>query len=90
MPVFAAVNALDLEVVAQTSEAFECNVTGCRYAEFFKELGEPEIGFLFCCGGDWAMAEGLSPDLELTRTQTIMQGAPHCDFRYRLREARSS
>ena len=53
------------------------------------ELGEPALGFLFSCGGDWAMAEGLSPNLELTRTQTIMQGAPHCDFRYRLSKAPS-
>jgi hypothetical protein len=89
-PVAAAGNALDVEVLAQTPEAFECNVTGCRYAEFFHQLDEPELGFLICCGGDWAMAEGISPDLELTRTQTIMQGAPHCDFRYRLRAAPSS
>ena len=90
LPIPAAANALDVEVLSQTSEAFEFNVTGCRYAEFYKQLREPELGFLFSCGGDWAMAEGLSPDLELTRTQTIMQGAPHCDFRYRLRKAPSS
>ncbi len=89
-PIAAAGNALDMEVLAQTSEVFECNVTGCRYAEFFNGLGEPELGFLLSCAGDWAMAEGISPDLELTRTQTIMQGAPHCDFRYRLRAAPSS
>lgn len=29
-----------------------------------------------------AMAEGFSGDIELTRTQTIMQGASHCDFRF--------
>jgi hypothetical protein len=86
----AAANALDVEELSRTPEAFEFNVTGCRYAEFYKQLGGPELGFLFSCGGDWAMAEGLSPDLELTRTQTIMQGAPHCDFRYRLSKARSS
>lgn len=85
----AAANALDVEELSRTPEAFEFNVTGCRYAEFYKQLGEAELGFLFSCGGDWAMAEGLSPDLELTRTQTIMQGAPHCDFRYRLRNERS-
>jgi hypothetical protein len=28
------------------------------------------------------MAEGFGPDIQLTRTQTIMQGASHCDFRY--------
>ncbi len=87
-PIAAAGNALDIEVIAQTSEAFECNVTGCRDAEFYRRLGEPELGFLFSCGGDWAMAEGVSTDLELTRTQTIMHGAPHCDFRYRLSKAR--
>ncbi len=85
----AAANALDVEELSRTTEAFEFNVTGCRYAEFYRQLGEAELGFLLSCGGDWAMAEGLSPDLELTRTQTIMEGAPHCDFRYRLRNERS-
>ncbi len=89
-PIAAAGKALDMEVLAQTPEVFECNVNGCRYADFFRQLEEPELGFLICCGGDWAMAEGIGPDLELTRTQTIMQGAPHCDFRYRLREVRSA
>jgi hypothetical protein len=28
------------------------------------------------------MTEGLDTDVQLTRTQTIMQGASHCDFRY--------
>jgi hypothetical protein len=30
------------------------------------------------------MAEGFGADVHLTRTQTIMQGAAYCDFRYRL------
>ena len=25
----------------------------------------------------------LDPDIKVTRTQTIMQGASHCDFRYK-------
>jgi len=32
---------------------------------------------------NFAVAEGFGPDIKLTRTQTIMQGADHCDFRYR-------
>jgi hypothetical protein len=35
---FAAGDALDYEVVKKTPDAFEINVTGCRYAKFFKEL----------------------------------------------------
>jgi len=55
-------------------------------AQFYKELDEPELGFLFLCSQDFPLTEGLSPDLELVRTQTIMQGANHCDFRFRLKQ----
>ena len=84
---FAREDALDYRVREQSQDAFEIDVTGCRYAEFYKELGEPELGFLLVCSADFAMADGFGPDIKLTRTQTIMQGASHCDFRFkRLRE----
>ena len=84
---FAREDALDYRVREQSQDAFEIDVTGCRYAEFYKELGEPELGFLLVCSADFAMAEGFGPNIKLTRTQTIMQGASHCDFRFkRLRE----
>jgi hypothetical protein len=82
---FAAGNALDYEVVKQAPDAFDVNVTGCRYARFFQELGAPELGFLLICSSDFPMAEGFGPEVQLTRTQTIMQGASHCDFRYILK-----
>jgi len=80
---FAREDALDYRVREQSQDAFEIDVTGCRYAEFYKELGEPELGFLLVCSADFTMAEGFDPDIKLTRTQTIMQGASHCDFRYK-------
>ena len=75
--------ALDYEVKEQSQDAFDLNVTGCRYAEFYKALGAPELGFLLVCSADYHMAEGFGPEIKLTRMQTIMQGASHCDFRYR-------
>jgi predicted ArsR family transcriptional regulator len=75
-------DALDYEVKEQSQDAFDLDVGRCRYAEFYKELGEPELGFLLVCSADYLMAEGFSPEIKLTRTQTIMQGASHCDFRY--------
>ena len=30
------------------------------------------------------MFEGLAPDMAFTRTQTRMEGAEYCDFRYRV------
>ena len=84
---YAREDALDYRVIEQSQDAFEIDVTGCRYAEFYKKLGEPELGFLLVCSADFPTAEGLGADIRLTRTQTIMQGASHCDFRYkRLRE----
>ena len=84
---FAAGDALDYEVLKQSPDAFEVNVTECRYARFYNEIGAPELGFLLACGADFSMTEGFGPDVRLTRTQTIMQGASHCDFRYVLKQS---
>lgn len=78
-------DALRMEVLLQDDERFEFNVTRCRYAEVYREMGLGSIGHLLSCNRDGAFCEGYDPRLELTRTQTIMEGASHCDFRYRRR-----
>jgi L-2-amino-thiazoline-4-carboxylic acid hydrolase len=83
---FAAGDALTYEVVRKSPDAFEVNVTGCRYAEFYNKIGAPELGFLLTCNADFSHAEGFGAGVELTRTQTIMEGASHCDFRYALQQ----
>jgi hypothetical protein len=82
----AAGDALDYEVIQQGPDAFDVNVTGCRYAKLYQELGVPELGFLLVCDADYPITEGFGADIQLTRTQTIMQGASHCDFRYSLKK----
>jgi predicted RNase H-like nuclease len=77
-------NALEIDVLARSETAFDFNVTRCRYAELYRALGIPELGAVFSCNRDAALIEGFNPSVEFTRTQTIMQGAPFCDFRYRL------
>jgi predicted ArsR family transcriptional regulator len=89
LPYFSAGDALDAQLVAREADKLDFNVTGCRYAQFYKELGAPELGFLLLCSLDYPMAEGVGADLELQRTQTIMQGASHCDFRWRLKKEAS-
>jgi hypothetical protein len=83
---FAAGDALEYQVLKQAPDGFDVNVTQCRYAQFFHQLGVPELGFLLVCGADFPMAEGYGAGVQLTRTQTLMQGASHCDFRYALRK----
>jgi L-2-amino-thiazoline-4-carboxylic acid hydrolase len=80
---YARDDALEYDVLEETADAYAINVRRCRYAEFYKELGEPELGFLLVCSADFAVVDGFGGDVKLTCTQTIMQGADHCDFRYR-------
>jgi len=85
--VWAAGGSLGIEPVAKSDEKLDFNVTRCQYAEFFKALGLPELGALFHCSRDFAMVEGFNPALTLKRTQTIMEGATHCDFRFARKSA---
>ncbi len=75
-------NALELDVLERTDEAYAFNVTRCGYAELYRALGIPELGAVLSCNRDFALIEGFSDDVMLKRTQTIMGGAPYCDFRY--------
>lgn len=84
--VWAGGGSLEIDVQDGDDDQFNFNVTGCKYAEFYKDLGMPELGFLVHCSRDFAMIDGFDPNLELTRTQTVMEGASHCDFRFRRKE----
>ena len=85
-PRWTAEDALRTEVLRSTPDAFDFNVTRCRYAEMYREMGLAELGAILSCNRDGSCCEGYDPKLKLTRTQTIMGGAGHCDFRY-VREA---
>lgn len=76
-------DALTTEVKEQTDTDYVFHVTRCRYAEMYRDMGLGEIGHLLSCQRDGTFCEGYDPKLKLTRTQTIMQGASHCDFHYR-------
>jgi hypothetical protein len=78
-------DALEIDLIQRDDMTFAFNVTRCRYAELYKSLGIPELGALLSCNRDGALIEGFNTDVALTRTQTIMEGAQHCDFRYRLK-----
>lgn len=78
-------DALTIEVRRADDTAYDYDVTRCRYAEMYRSLGIPELGAILSCGRDFALGDGFNPDLTLSRSQTIMEGAPRCDFRYRVK-----
>jgi predicted ArsR family transcriptional regulator len=75
--------SLIVDVVEDDDARFGFNVTRCKFKEMYEEMGAGDLGFLLSCNRDFASFEAMAPDLEFARTQTRMEGAPYCDFRYR-------
>ncbi len=85
-PLWTKGDALRIETLRKDETRYDFNVTRCRYAEMYKAMGIAELGAVLSCNRDGAFCEGYDPKLKLERTQTIMGGATHCDFRYRMEE----
>lgn len=75
-------DALQIEVLEQSDDRYSFDVTRCRYAEMYRSLGLADLGAVLSCNRDYSLIEGYNPEIELTRAQTIMQGAATCTFRY--------
>jgi len=82
---WAAGDALELDIHKQTEEHFSFDVTSCAYAEMYKTMGLGDIGHILSCNRDGVFCEGYDSNIELERKQTIMEGADRCTFRYRYR-----
>jgi hypothetical protein len=81
---WTAEDALTIDILEQTEQSLDFNVTRCRYAEMYRDMGISELGSVLSCDRDGNFCKGYNPRLTLERTQTIMRGASCCDFRYRL------
>jgi hypothetical protein len=79
-------DAVTSDLLEFTPEKISMNTTRCRYAEMYRELGMADLGFTLSCARDFALVEGFNPKIKLERTQTIMEGADYCDFRFTLGE----
>jgi hypothetical protein len=82
LPIWQEGGALELDLAVGSPGRLEFDVTRCRYAEMYRELGIPELGAVLSCNRDGAFCTGFNPAIALTRTKTIMEGAERCDFRY--------
>lgn len=54
-------------------------VDRCLWAEAMRPLADPELSHAFTCYGDFPQVTAINPNFVLTRTMTLMQGAPYCD-----------
>jgi hypothetical protein len=82
---WTAEDALRTEVLKSSQTEYHFNVTKCRYSEMYRDMGLADLGAILSCNRDGAFCEGWNENLKLTRTQTLMGGATHCDFRYEMK-----
>jgi hypothetical protein len=82
-------DALEIEMIEQSPDRLSFNVVRCRYADMYRALGLDDLGASLSCQRDFALIEGFNPAVKLERGQTLMQGASHCDFRFRRVDASS-
>ena len=87
LPRWTANGSLEIDVLEAGPDKLSFNVTRCRYAEMYRDMGLGPIGHLLSCNRDGEFCTGYNPDMKLERNQTIMGGASHCDFRYRMEPA---
>jgi hypothetical protein len=70
-------------IVKDSADEYAVNMTQCDFADYFRSIGAADIGALLTCGVDYAVTDRLHSDWTLTRNQTLMMGASHCDFCWR-------
>ena len=71
---------LEIDYLDESEDCFKYNVKKCIWAYTFKKLGASDFGFHTMCMGDYGIAKGISPNVTLKRTKTLMQGDEFCDF----------
>ena len=74
------------EHTEESRTAFAYTVGHCAYAEMYRRMGLGELGPVLSCLRDAAFAEGFDLRMRLDRPQTIMEGAPLCQFRYTIED----
>jgi len=74
------------ERVADEPGRIAYRFTRCLWAEVFRELGEPELGWLFCAGDEPA-TRAYNPRMRFSRTQVLMCGDEICDHVFYVEEA---
>ncbi|MFC1681613.1 L-2-amino-thiazoline-4-carboxylic acid hydrolase [Pseudomonadota bacterium] len=73
---------VEVEHLRDDGEALDMDVVGCRYAQYFLGVCEPELGSILTCELDEHTVSASNDEVTLNRPKTIMKGDSKCEFRY--------
>jgi len=73
---------VETKVITEESDTvIASRITECLFAKTFRDAGAPDIGYAWCCHGDFAWAQAFNPKLRLIRDKTLMNGDEYCNPR---------
>jgi hypothetical protein len=75
-------DSLVIEDFIHSNNKLTFRITRCKYAEYYKKLNVEKLGNTLSCCRDKAFLNGLSENIEICRSKTILEGNPSCDFVY--------
>ena len=75
-------NALEIDILEKSDSKLSFNVTRCKYAEMYNDMGINDLGAVLSCNRDASLIEGFNSKAKLERKETIMKGDKCCTFRY--------
>jgi len=81
--VWADDGAIEIMMIKENDSELFFDVTYCGYAQMYEKMGIKDLGSTLSCIRDFSFLKGFNPKIELRRTQTIMEGANCCDFRFK-------
>lgn len=77
---------LEYDVLDDTEKRFAVEIRRCRYADFYRTRGCPEIGYAMHCVMDSGEAQAYWPGIIFKRSKTLMQGDGSCNHCYQIEE----
>jgi hypothetical protein len=78
-------NSLTMSISESSDTVHELKVTECIWASVYLKQKAGDLGWASVCYGDYAMATGFNPKIEMVRDKTLMQGDAYCNHRYLLK-----
>jgi len=75
-------DSLVIEDFTITASKLKFSITHCKYAEYYKKLQAEKLGNMLSCCRDKAFLNGFSENIEICRSESILEGNPTCDFVY--------
>ena len=64
---------------------YRMNVTFCPFVEVAKKIQGNDWGYHLFCMSDYGITEGFNPNIEFSRSKTLMQGDDCCDHCYKMK-----